>query len=243
MPMQVILLERVDNLGALGDVVSVKPGYARNYLIPNNKALRATKDNVAYFEARKKEIEKQNETKRKDAEKLAEKLKGANATLLRLASEDGQLYGSVNSRDIAEAVAAATKMDITRTMVVMNQNYKLLGLFPVTIALHPEVKVDVTINIARSEEEAKIQLKTGKALVADDSQHAAPAQQSADKAELMDTEALEAEKEWEEEEAKKSAEKAEKTAKKSQARAGKKAAAKAEDAAEEAEEAEGETEE
>lgn len=223
MPMQVILLERVDNLGNLGDVVTVKPGYARNFLIPQSKALRATQENVAYFEARKKDIEKQNAERRKAAEKEGESLKGLTVMLVRLAAEDGRLYGSVTSRDIAQAVAAASKKDIDRSMVVMNQTFKQLGLFPVTLALHPEVRVDVTINIARSEEEAKIQLKTGKALVAEDSQPAAAAGQPAAKESLLDEEALAAERERLEEEGEKAAKKSEKLAKKAEFRASKKA--------------------
>ena len=236
MPMQVILLERVESLGNLGDVVSVKPGFARNFLIPQSKALRATKDNIAYFEARKKDIEKQNETKKKDAEKLAGSFKGLTVSLIRLASEDGSLYGSVSSRDIAEAVAKGSKLEVTRSMVVMNQNYKHLGLYPVTIALHPEVKVDVTVNIARSEEEAKIQLKTGKALIAEDESKkvAAPKEAAVDKSALMDDEALAAEAEEAAEGAEKAAKKAEKSAKKSQGRAAKKAASPEEAATEEA---------
>src|SRR5688572_26488256 len=101
MPMQVILLERVDNLGNLGDLVKVKPGYARNYLIPQNKALRATDDNIAYFETQKKELEKQNEARRKEAEKESKKLEKLMVTIIRHASEGGQLYGSVSARDIA----------------------------------------------------------------------------------------------------------------------------------------------
>ena len=225
MAMQVILLERVDSLGNLGDVVSVKPGYARNFLIPQSKALRATKDNVAYFEARKKDIEKQNEAKKKEAEKLAGSFQKLTVSLIRLASEDGSLYGSVSSRDIAEAVAKGSKLEVTRSMVVMNQNYKHLGLYPVTIALHPEVKVDVTVNIARSEEEAKIQLKTGKALIAEDeTKKAAAAPKEVAKESLMDEEALALEAEAQAEESEKAAKKAEKSAKKSQGRAAKKAA-------------------
>ncbi len=224
MPMQVILLERVDSLGNLGDIVTVKPGFARNFLIPQSKALRATKDNIAYFEARKKEIEKQNDARRKDAEKLADKLKGLTVTLIRLASEDGRLFGSVAARDISEAVSGASKLDISRTMVVMNRTYKELGLFPVTLTLHAEVKVDVTVNIARSEEEAAIQLKTGKALVAVDANGKAVAAESTDSAKegLLDEEALKLEQERSEEQSRKEAEKAEKSAKKKAKKSSKK---------------------
>lgn len=167
---QVILLERVEKLGELGDVVSVKPGFARNYLLPQKKALRASKENIAYFEAQKKTIEADNATKKKDAEKLAKKLDGIKVPVIRQASEAGQLFGSVASRDIAEAVSAASKEDVTRNMVDLNQNIKTIGLIPVSIILHPEVKVEVVVNIARSNEEAQIQADTGRALIADEQQ-------------------------------------------------------------------------
>ncbi len=164
---QVILLERIEKLGELGDTVSVKPGFARNYLLPQKKALRASKENVAYFEAQKKTIEADNAAKKKEAEKLAKNIEGIKVPVIRQASEAGQLFGSVASRDIADAVSEASKETVTRNMVDMNQNIKTIGLIPVSIVLHPEVKVEVTINIARSNEEAQIQAETGRALVAD----------------------------------------------------------------------------
>ncbi|MBX2833999.1 MAG: 50S ribosomal protein L9 [Micavibrio sp.] len=167
MATQVILLERVEKLGQLGDVVSVKPGYARNFLLPQKKAIRASKQNVAYFENQKKNLAAENDKRKKEAEKLATKLKGTKVALIRAASESGQLYGSVSSRDIADATATTSGESITRQMVEVNQAYKMIGLFPVTIALHPEVKVDVIVNIARTKEEAQIQADTGRALVAD----------------------------------------------------------------------------
>ncbi len=167
MATQVILLERVDNLGEMGDVVAVKPGYARNFLLPQKKALRASKDNIAYFEAKKKVLAADNDNKRKDAEGFAKKLDGLKVALIRQASESGQLFGSVSSRDIAKALSEEAKQDIIRAMVVVNQSFKTIGLFPVDIALHPEVKVSITVNIARTPEEAKIQADTGKALIAD----------------------------------------------------------------------------
>jgi len=166
---QVILLERVEKLGELGEVVNVKPGYARNYLLPQKKALRASKENVAYFDAQKKVLEADNEKNKKEAEKLAKKIAGAKAPIIRQASEAGQLFGSVTSRDIAQAISDATKEDVTRNMVQLNQNLKIIGLIPVDISLHPEVKVEVIINIARSMEEAGIQAETGRALIADNS--------------------------------------------------------------------------
>ncbi len=167
---QVILLERIEKLGELGDTVNVKPGFARNYLLPQKKALRASKENIAYFEAQKKTIEADNVAKKKEAEKLAKKIDGIKVPVIRQASEAGQLFGSVASRDIANAVSAETKETITRNMVDLNQNIKTIGLIPVSIILHPEVKVEVTVNIARSAEEAKIQAETGRALVADEQQ-------------------------------------------------------------------------
>lgn len=170
MSTQIILLERVDNLGEMGDVVTVKPGYARNFLLPQKKALRASKENVAYFEAQKKSLEAENDKKKKEAEKLAKSIEGLKAPLIRQASEAGRLYGSVTSRDIAASIRETAKGEIAvnRSMVNLNDNIKTIGLFPIEVALHPEVKVEVTINIARSAEEAKTQEKTGKALIADE---------------------------------------------------------------------------
>ncbi len=164
---QVILLERVEKLGQMGDVVSVKPGYARNFLLPQRKALRASKDNIAHFESQKKDLEAANAKARTEAEKRAKTLDGVKVSVIRQASEAGQLFGSVNSRDIAIAVTEGTKETVERNMIDLNQNIKTIGLIPVSIVLHPEVKVDVIINIARSPEEAQIQAETGRALVAD----------------------------------------------------------------------------
>jgi large subunit ribosomal protein L9 len=167
MPTQVILLQRVENLGNMGDVVQVKPGFARNYLLPQSKALRATKENIAYYETQKAVLKKANDEKKADAEKMAKAIEGVKVVLIRQAAEGGQLFGSVTSRDIAEALAESSKQPVTRGMVALNQNFKTIGLFPVDVALHPEVKVKVTVNVARSAEEAEIQAKTGKAVIAD----------------------------------------------------------------------------
>ena len=248
MSMQVILLERVDNLGDLGEVVNVKPGYARNFLIPQSKALRATPANVAYFESQKKEIEKQNETKRKDSEKDAKKLDGLIVSIIRHASESGQLYGSVTARDIAELVTEQSVLKIGRSMVTIHDAFKSIGLFDVTVALHPEVKVDVRVNIARSEDEAKIQEKTGKALVAEEEQSSETAKAEAEtkleevsekaKEKMLEEGALEAEKQRAEEEAVKAAEEEAKAAEKAAKKAAEEEAKAAEEAA--AAEAEGE---
>lgn len=165
---QVILLERIENLGAMGDVVNVKPGFARNYLLPQKKALRASESNIAYFEGQKKALEAESAKKQKEAEKVAKKVEGAKAPLIRQASEAGQLFGSVNARDIAAAISEVSGETITKNMVRLNQNIKTIGLIPVEIVLHPEVKAEVTINIARSTEEAETQAKTGRALIADE---------------------------------------------------------------------------
>lgn len=162
--MQVILLERVESLGQMGDVVNVKPGYARNFLLPRQKALRATKENVLFFEGRKKEIEADSLKRKVEAEKVAKKMVGLKSVIVRQASEAGQLYGSVTARDIADSVIEKG-FKVDRSQVRMERNYKLLGLYPVKVDLHPEVVVEVTINIARSTEEAKIQEERGEALI------------------------------------------------------------------------------
>ncbi len=220
MPMDVILLERVDKLGSMGEKVRVKPGFARNFLLPQGKALRATPENVAYFEAQRSALEKVNAEKRAAAQTLAKKLESLKVALIRNASEGGQLYGSVTSRDIADAVKAASKIDITRGMVVMNDSLKTIGLFPVTIALHPEVRVDVTINVARSEDEARAQAKTGKALIAEDSR-AAAAETAVAKESFLEEGVLEAEEAEAEEETRDAAKKAEKTARRTARKAAK----------------------
>jgi len=162
--MEVILLERVPNLGQLGQVVKVKPGYASNFLLPTKKALRATKENLAYFEKQKAAIEQNNADRRHSASQQGNKIDGAAVVIVRQAAESGQLYGSVSARDIAEAVSAQGH-SVERSHVVLNQAIKTLGLFPITLQLHPEVAVTVTVNVARSEEEAKTQAERGEALI------------------------------------------------------------------------------
>jgi large subunit ribosomal protein L9 len=241
MATQVVLLERVENLGNMGDVVSVRPGYARNYLLPQKKALRASKENIAYFEAQKKNLEAENDKRRTAAEKLAKKLDGIKAPLIRQASEAGQLYGSVTSRDIAEQVSAASGEKVERSMVQMNQNFKSIGLFNVDIVLHPEVKVTVVVNIARSNEEAQTQAKTGKALIIDESQSGRQTQAPAEDAlaDVLEADALEATKEREAAESAETAEEAAELAAKAKARAERKKARKT-DEPEEGEETEAE---
>lgn len=154
--MKVVLLERVEKLGAIGDVVNVRPGYARNFLLPQEKALRATEANLARFEREREILEKRNAERAAAARTDGEHLDGASFVLIRQASESGQLYGSVASRDIAEA-ASSESLTVTRSMVDLNQPIKTLGVHSVRLVLHPEVAVTVTINVARTPEEAERQ--------------------------------------------------------------------------------------
>ena len=161
--MEIILLERVEKLGQMGDVVKVKPGYARNFLLPQGKALRANKGNLERFETEKAQREADNLSRRSEAETEAGKMDGLAVSMVRAASEMGQLFGSVTSRDIAEAVTEAG-FTITRNQVVMDKAIKTLGLHDTRLRLHPEVSVTVTVNVARSLDEAKTQLETGVAV-------------------------------------------------------------------------------
>ena len=165
--MQIILLERVEKLGQLGDVVTVKPGYARNYLLPTGKALRANKANLEKFEAERADREARNADAKSAAESKAKAMDGLTVALVRAASEMGQLFGSVSSRDIADAAAAAGH-DLDKRQVNMDKSIKTLGLFPIRVSLHAEVDAIVTVNVARSLEEAETQAKTGQAVVARD---------------------------------------------------------------------------
>jgi large subunit ribosomal protein L9 len=154
--MEVILLERVEKLGAIGDVVTVKNGFARNYLLPRNKALRANEANRKIFEANKAKIVADNDAKRVEAEAAAKGVDGASVTLIRQASNTGQLYGSVAVRDIVEALVADGKK-VAKQQVVLDKPIKAIGVYDVRVALHPEVSVTVKINVARSPEEADLQ--------------------------------------------------------------------------------------
>lgn len=154
--MQIILLERVPKLGQMGEVVSVRPGFARNFLIPTGKALRATKAAIGDFEKRRVQLEARNLERKQDAQSLAAKVDGRSVVILRQASETSQLYGSVNARDIAGAFAE-TGLDLDRQQIRLDEPLKTLGLHRVPVALHPEVEVTVSVNIARSVEEADIQ--------------------------------------------------------------------------------------
>jgi len=156
--MEVILLERVEKLGQMGQVVKVRPGFARNYLLPQKKALRATKENLAVFEQRRAQLETVNLQKRSEAEQVAQKMNGVSVVLIRQAGESGQLYGSVSARDIAVGVTEAG-FTLVRGQVTLDKAIKTLGLYPVRVVLHPEVAVQVTVNVAQSAEEAEMQAK------------------------------------------------------------------------------------
>src|SRR3954454_19068413 len=154
--MEIILLERVEKLGAIGDVVKVKNGFARNYLLPNKKALRANEANRKVFEANRARIEDENANRRVDAEKASKGVDGKTVQLIRQASNTGQLYGSVSARDIVDALEAVGA-HVTKSQVVLDRPIKAIGMHEVKIALHPEVSVTVKVNVARSPEEADLQ--------------------------------------------------------------------------------------
>ena len=151
--MQVILLERVEKLGQMGDEVRVKDGFARNFLLPKKKALRATKANREYFQTQKVQLEAHNLDRKKDAEAIAKKLDGQSFMLIRQAGDRGQLYGSVTPRDVATVIEAGG-FKVDRHQVNISQAIKTIGLFKLPVVLHPEVKVTITVNVARSEDEA-----------------------------------------------------------------------------------------
>ena len=155
--MQVILLERVEKLGLIGEIVNVKPGYARNFLLPQGKALRASKSNQEAFELRRVQIEADNLQQREEAERTAEMMKGMIISVVRQASDAGMLYGSVNSRDVAEGVTAEG-VTISRSQVVQEGPIKMLGIHDIRIRLHPEVSTLVKVNVAKSADEAQSQL-------------------------------------------------------------------------------------
>lgn len=154
--MQVILLERVAKLGQMGEVVDVKPGYARNYLLPQGKALNASEANIKQFETQKAQLEARNLETKKEAESLGEKLDGQQFVVIRSASDAGALYGSVTTRDAADA-ATADGFSLDRKQVALSRPIKELGLHTVHVTLHPEVEVDIVLNVARSTEEAELQ--------------------------------------------------------------------------------------
>lgn len=155
--MDIILLERIENLGTIGDVVTVKDGYARNFLLPNKKALRSNAANRKVFEANRERLEQENAERRTDAEKSATGIEGTELILIRAASNTGQLYGSVSVRDIVSGLAEKGHNDIAKSMVVLEKPIKTLGMHDVKVRLHPEVVVTVKANVARSDDEAELQ--------------------------------------------------------------------------------------
>jgi large subunit ribosomal protein L9 len=172
--MEVILLERVEKLGGIGDVVNVKTGFARNYLLPNKKALRANESNRKVFEANRAKIEADNAERRTDAEKASKGVDGKTVKLIRQASNTGQLYGSVSARDIVEALDGEGAK-VTKSQVILDRPIKNIGVHEVKVALHPEVAVTVKVNVARSPEEADLQAQGVDVLAQMFEEEAAPA--------------------------------------------------------------------
>jgi len=161
--MEVILLERIERLGQMGDVVTVKPGFARNFLLPQGKALRANKNNLTHFDGQRAQLEAENLERKAEAEQVAKKLEGLMVPIIRAAGDSGQLYGSVTSRDIAES-ATAEGVTINKRQVILDRALKVLGLEEIRVVLHPEVAVNITVNIARSTDEAEQQKLLGRAV-------------------------------------------------------------------------------
>jgi large subunit ribosomal protein L9 len=160
---EVILMERIERLGTLGQVVKVRPGYARNYLLPQKKAMRATKTNIAFFEKQRAVLEAQNAKLRAESEAEAKKLEGLHVMLIRQASDSGQLYGSVTARDVADAATEAGHKIERRCVEIVNP-IKTIGLSELKIKLHPEVTVKITVNVARTEDEGRLQEQRGAAV-------------------------------------------------------------------------------
>ncbi len=185
--MQIILLERIEKLGGIGDVVTVKDGYARNFLLPNKKALRSNAANLKVFEGNRAKIEADNAARRDEATKVAETVDGAKVILIRQASNAGQLYGSVSVRDITEALHDIGHTAVTKAMVILERPIKALGLIDVRVNLHPEVAVTVEVNVARSPDEAELQAKGVNVIDQQFADEAAEADAAAD--EFLETQA------------------------------------------------------
>ena len=162
--MNIILLERVEKLGQMGEFVSVKSGYARNFLLPQGKAVFASKENIKMFEEKKSQLEGENITRKKEAQNLADNIKFKEVVLIRAASESGQLYGSVSAKDISNVVTEAG-LSINKSQISLNKAIKTLSYEDIYIKLHPEISIKLKLNIARSSEEAKEQTKSGKAII------------------------------------------------------------------------------
>lgn len=190
--MEVILLERIERLGIIGDVVRVKDGFARNFLLPQAKALRATKDNLAHFEQQKAHIEADNIKHRDEAQKVAAKMEGTVLTVIRQAGQSSQLYGSVSAKDISDTFKEQN-IDIARQQVKIDLPIKMLGLHEVRIYLHPEVSLKIQVNVAQTLEEAEAQLKASiEAATAPDEADFAPKKKSAKKVEEAEADSEEA---------------------------------------------------
>ena len=170
---ELILLQRVEKLGQMGDVVRVKPGFARNFLLPQKKAIRASKDNISRFDQQRATLEAQNLKRREEAERIAERVAGLSVIVIRQAGESGSLYGSVSSRDIAEGCVAGG-LQVNRSQVVLPHPIKTLGLSNVRIVLHPEVSIPVVVNVARSPEEAEKQMRGERIGASDEDDEPAP---------------------------------------------------------------------
>ena len=162
--MNIILLERIEKLGQMGELVSVKSGYARNFLLPKGKAVFASKQNIKIFEERKSQLEGENITRKKEAQNLADNVSFKEVVLIRAASESGQLYGSVSAKDISNAITESG-LTINKSQVVLNKAIKTLSYEDISIKLHPEISINLKLNIARSIEESKEQSKSGKAII------------------------------------------------------------------------------
>ena len=168
--MEVILLERIERLGQMGDVVTVKPGFARNFLLPQGKALRANKNNLSHFDGQRAQLEAENLERKAEAEQVAKKLEGLVVPIIRAAGDSGQLYGSVTSRDIAEAVTTAG-VTVSKRQIILDRALKVLGLEEIRVLLHPEVSVNITANIARSADEAEQQKVLGRAVGSEENEY------------------------------------------------------------------------
>ena len=177
--MKVILLERVERLGGLGDVVNVKDGFARNFLLPRHKALRANEANLKVFEAQRQDIEARNAKAREGAERASKKIDGQTYVMIRQAGEGGQLYGSVSGRDVADAILAEGGQ-VDRSMVVLDRPIKAIGVHAVKVRLHPEVAVTVNVNVARSQDEADRQARGENVITSQFDEDRAFAQQAAE---------------------------------------------------------------
>lgn len=183
--MDVILLERIQNLGQMGEVVKVRTGFARNYLLPQKKAMRATKENLARFERQRVELEAVNLHRRQEAEKVSERIEGTVVSIIRQAGESGQLYGSVSARDITDALGEEG-FKVDRSQIAIDRPIKSIGLFDVRVNLHPEVSAKITVNVARSTEEADLQAERGGLVSSEDLEAAREAELEAGEPDLAD---------------------------------------------------------